>query len=497
MEHPVHIYNTLTRKKEPFTPLHPPFVGLYLCGPTVYGHAHFGHARAAVTFDLVTRYLRACGYRVRYVRNITDVGHLEHDADSGEDKIGKLARLQQQEPMEVAQLYANSYHADMAALGCEPPSIEPLASGHIMEQIKLTQDIIEAGFAYVANGSVYFNVPKYAQSHHYGVLSGRIIDDLIAGTRTLDAQDEKNSPLDFALWKRADPEHIMRWPSPWGYGFPGWHIECSAMSTKYLGERFDIHGGGMDLLFPHHECEIAQSVASGRPEPANIWMHCNILTINGQKMGKSLGNAINLKQAFTGSHPALERAYSPMVIRFFLLLAHYRSTLDFSNEAVQAAGKGYRRLMNGLRIIRKLQHPGLAPGQLPDEKAEQELVSTIQACYAALNDDFNTALLIAQLYNLLKKLNGWNANPAALAAISPELFEKTAAAYKLFVLDILGLHEEHPAEPETLINSLLGIYAEAKAAKDYPKVDSLRASFKQNNIQVKDTKNGIDWAYEE
>ncbi|MES2389778.1 MAG: cysteine--tRNA ligase [Bacteroidota bacterium] len=497
MQHPVQIYNTLSRKKEAFEPIHSPFVGLYLCGPTVYGHAHFGHARAAVTFDIVTRWLRHVGYTVRYVRNITDVGHLEHDADSGEDKIGKLARLQMQEPMEIAQLYANSYHTDLEKLGCLPPSIEPLASGHIPEQIKICQAILDKGLAYEVNGSVYFDVAKYAEGNHYGILSGRVIEDLVAGTRTLDGQDEKRSPLDFALWKKASPEHIMRWESPWGDGFPGWHIECTAMSSKYLGAEFDIHGGGMDLLFPHHECEIAQSVAATGHQPVRTWMHCNMLTINNQKMGKSLGNAINLREAFNGNNSFMEQGISPMTIRFFLLQAHYRSTVDLSTDAIHAARKNYLRLMNGLRIARKLEAVYTGEHTAFDEKAELELVAIAQGCQAAMNDDFNTAVLIAHLYNLLKKLNTWHINPAGLAGISPAVFEKTVSTYRLFVCDILGLKEEHPAEPDTLISGLLSVYSDAKAAKEYDKVDKIRTYFKSAGIQVKDMKTGIDWAYEE
>ena len=349
------IYNTLTRRKEEFVPLKAPFVGLYVCGPTVYGDPHLGHTRPAITFDLLYRYLRSLGYKVRYVRNITDVGHLEHDADDGEDKISKKARLEQLEPMEVAQYYADRYHDAMRALNVLPPSIEPHASGHIIEQIEMTKEILKNGFAYESNGSIYFDVEAYNKKHHYGKLSGRVLDEMRANTRELDGQSDKRNPFDFALWKKAAPEHIMRWPSPWSDGFPGWHMECSAMSTRYLGETFDIHGGGMDLMFPHHECEIAQSVAACGHDAARYWMHNNMITINGQKMGKSLGNFITFEQLTTGNHPLLAQAYSPMTIRFFILQAQYRSTLDFSNEALQAAEKGYERLMKAMKTLSKLK----------------------------------------------------------------------------------------------------------------------------------------------
>ena len=355
MTQPFYIYNTLTRKKEEFKPLNPPYVGMYVCGPTVYGDAHLGHARPAITFDVLFRYLRHLGYKVRYVRNITDVGHLENDADEGEDKVAKKARLESLEPMEVVQYYLNRYHKAMEALNVLPPSIEPHASGHIIEQIEYIKKIIEAGYAYVSNGSVYFDVVKYNKDHHYGKLSGRNIDDLLNTTRELDGQSEKHNSFDFALWKKASPEHIMRWPSPWSDGFPGWHLECSTMSTKYLGEEFDIHGGGMDLLFPHHECEIAQSVAAQGHETVHYWMHNNMITINGQKMGKSLGNFITLDEFFSGNHKLLQQPYSPMTIRFFILQAHYRSTVDFSNEALQASEKALQRMLEGWDNLSKIR----------------------------------------------------------------------------------------------------------------------------------------------
>ncbi len=347
------IYNTLTRKKEEFKPLNPPFVGLYVCGPTVYGDAHLGHARPGITFDVLYRYLKYAGYKVRYVRNITDVGHLENDADEGEDKIAKKARLEQLEPMEVVFHYVRLYHKNMDELNVLRPNIEPQASGHILEQIEMIKKILDAGYAYEVNGSVYFDVKKYAEKYNYGKLSGRKIDDLLSTTRDLDGQSEKKNSFDFALWKKASPTHIMRWPSPWSDGFPGWHLECSVMSTKYLGEVFDIHGGGMDLLFPHHECEIAQSTAAQGKESVRYWMHNNLITINGQKMGKSLGNFITLDELFSGNHKALEQAYNPMTVRFFILQAHYRGTLDFSNEALKAAEKGFKRLMRFKNQMRR------------------------------------------------------------------------------------------------------------------------------------------------
>ena len=400
MENKLVIYNTLSRKKEVFEPLHAPFVGMYVCGPTVYGDAHLGHARPAITFDLVFRYLQHLGYKVRYVRNITDVGHLEHDADVGEDKIAKKARLEKLEPMEVAQYYTDRYHVAMDALNVKRPSIEPRASGHIIEQIEVVEKLIEAGYAYVSNGSVYFDVRKYNDATgRYGCLSGRVIDELLSTTRELDGQSEKHNTADFALWKNASPEHIMRWNSPWGVGFPGWHTECTAMGTKYLGETFDIHGGGMDLLFPHHESEIAQQTGITGHGPCKYWMHNNMITINGQKMGKSLGNFITLSEFFEGSHQMLEKAYSPMTIRFFILQAHYRSTVDFSNEALQAAEKGFGRLMQAYKTLQKLQ---------PSKASSVNVSEYKQRCYDAMNDDLNSPILIAHLFDITKVINSVN-----------------------------------------------------------------------------------------
>ena len=392
------IYNSLTRRKQLFVPLVEGRVGMYVCGPTVYGDGHLGHARPAITFDVLFRYLTHLGYKVRYVRNITDVGHLEHDADEGEDKIAKKARLEQLEPMEVVQHYLNRYHDAMARLNVLPPSIEPHASGHIIEQIEYIKKILDAGYAYESNGSIYFDVPKYNRDHNYGKLSGRNIDELLSETRSLDGQQEKRNPADFALWKKAQPEHIMRWPSPWSDGFPGWHLECSTMGEKYLGETFDIHGGGMDLKFPHHECEIAQSVAHHGHDTVRYWMHNNMITINGQKMGKSLGNFITLDEFFTGSHPLLTQAYSPMTIRFFILQAQYRSTVDFSNEALQASEKALDRMLEGWRRLADLKASDTST-------VAAEIADLEQKCYDALNDDLNTPIVIAHLFEAIGIIN--------------------------------------------------------------------------------------------
>ena len=390
------LFNTLSRKKEEFKPLNPPHVGLYVCGPTVYGDAHLGHARPAITYDVLFRYLKHIDYKVRYVRNITDVGHLENDADEGEDKIAKKARLEELEPMEVVQHYTDSYHSNMRMLNVKSPSIEPRASGHIIEQQDMIRKILDGGYAYESNGSIYFDVEKYNEKYHYGRLSGRKLEDLLSDTRELEGQSEKRNPFDFALWKKASPEHIMRWPSEWSEGFPGWHLECSAMSSRYLGEEFDIHGGGMDLLFPHHECEIAQStIAHGHPSVRH-WMHNNLITINGQKMGKSLGNFITLDELFSGNHDMLEQSYSPMTIRFFMLQAHYRSTLDFSNEALQAAEKGLEKLGTAMESLMNLAAA---------DKSTLDIKSYSESLYDAMNDDMNTPILIGRLFEGVKWIN--------------------------------------------------------------------------------------------
>ncbi len=489
------LYNTLSREKETFEPINAPYVGMYVCGPTVYGDAHLGHARPAITFDIINRYLTHLGYKVRYVRNITDVGHLEHDADEGEDKISKKAKLEQLEPMEVVEHYTASYLRDMDTLNIIRPNIAPKASGHIIEQIEMIKQILDNGFAYEVNGSVYFDVKKYNSHGNYGKLSGRKIEDLMSGTRDIDGGSEKKDPLDFALWKKANPEHIMRWPSPWSEGFPGWHLECSAMSTKYLGKQFDIHGGGMDLLFPHHECEIAQSNASNNNDPVKYWLHNNMITINGQKMGKSLGNFITLQEMFAGSHTLLKEAYSPMTIRFFMLQAHYRSTLDFSNEALQAARKGYKKLINGLKVLKQMNYE--PDGGEKDEKNIKQIEDIINSCYAALNDDINTALAIAHLFNLLKKINSLHTRSLQFDALGAEVFDKMKTSYITLVEDVLGLKEEKPTDIEPMVQVLLGIYKEAKDNKNYEKVDQIRAELKKSGITVKDMKTGIDWAYEE
>ncbi|GAB3304340.1 cysteine--tRNA ligase [Hymenobacter tenuis] len=514
MQHPLSLYNTLTRRKAPFEPLHAPFVGVYLCGPTVYNEAHIGNARGPVVFDVLTRYLRCLGYTVRYVRNITDVGHLEGDADEGEDKIGKIARARQVEPMQVAEGYTNLYQTHVEALGCLPPDITPRASGHIIEQIQMIEEIIGNGFAYESNGSVYFDVPAYnAAGRGYGKLSNRVVEELLAGSRdNLAGQEEKRSPLDFALWKKADERHLMRWPSPWSDGFPGWHLECSAMSRKYLGAEFDIHGGGLDLMFPHHECEIAQSQACNHPtNEAQVWMHNNMITVNGQKMSKSLGNFITISQLFEGSNNTLAQAYSPMTARFFLLQAHYRSTVDITDEGLQAARKGYRKLMNGLRLLEKLNDASLSrdvimsrtvlpitEGQAPDtNKGDEELRKLVADCFAGLNDDLNTARAIASLFNLLRKLNGFAANPTTLSTVSAAALQEATQAYQTLVQDVLGLADEPRASAEDLLRLTLEFYQEAKVTKAYDKVDQIRAALKEQGIVVKDTKAGVDWAYSE
>ena len=457
------IYNSLNRTKQLFKPIHEGRVGMYVCGPTVYGDGHLGHARPAITFDILYRYLTHLGYKVRYVRNITDVGHLEHDADEGEDKIAKKARLEQLEPMEVVQHYLNRYHKAMEALNVLPPSIEPHASGHIIEQIEYVKKILDSGYAYVSDGSVYFDVPKYNRDFHYGKLSGRNVDELLATTRALDGQQEKRNPADFALWKKAAPEHIMHWPSPWSEGFPGWHLECSTMGQKYLGETFDIHGGGMDLMFPHHECEIAQSVAHNGHETVNYWMHNNMVTINGQKMGKSLGNFITLDEFFNGTHPALEQAYSPMTIRFFILQAHYRGTLDFSNAALQASEKALNRMLDGYRRLQELK---------PAEVSTAEVSGLRARCYEALNDDLNTPIVIATLFDACRIIN--QAKDGAVTLTASDI-DELKDVFRIFLVDILGIRTEMvegASQPDAMkpfeqaVDLLLEVRAQAKAAKD-------------------------------
>ena len=482
------IHNTLTRKKEAFVPLKAPFVGLYVCGPTVYGDPHLGHARPAITFDLLFRYLRATGYKVRYVRNVTDVGHLENDADEGEDKISKKARLEQLEPMEVAQYYTDRYHDAMRQLNVLPPSIEPRASGHIIEQIAMVRTILDRGYAYVSNGSVYFDVEAYNRKFRYGKLSGRVLEDMMANTRDLDGQGDKRNPFDFALWKKAAPEHIMRWPSPWSDGFPGWHMECSAMSTRYLGEQFDIHGGGMDLMFPHHECEIAQSTAACGYDSARYWMHNNMITINGQKMGKSLGNFITLEQLTTGAHPLLEQAYSPMTIRFFILQAQYRSTLDFSNEALQAAEKGYERLMKAVSTLKKIK---------PSEASSVDISDVEARCTAAMDHDLNSPMVISELFDCVRTINQIYDGKQTISAADLTELQRVV---DLFVFDILGLRDDLAGDNSQMLSSvvdmILNIRMEAKNAKDWATSDKIRDGLAAIGIKVKDRKDGFDWEAE-
>ena len=486
IENNLHIYNTLSRKKELFVPIHSPNVGMYVCGPTVYGDAHLGHARPAITFDILFRYLLHLGYKVRYVRNITDVGHLENDADSGEDKIGKKARLEELEPMEVVQFYTNRYHKAMEALNVLPPSIEPNASGHIMEQIDFTQKILDAGYAYISEGSVYFDVEKYNKKYHYGKLSGRNIEDMLESTRELDGQNEKHRSVDFALWKKASPEHIMRWKSPWSVGFPGWHMECSAMGTKYLGEQFDIHGGGMDLMFPHHECEIAQSTAALGKETVKYWMHNNMITINGQKMGKSLGNFINLEEFFTGSHALLTQAFSPMTVRFFILQAHYRSTVDFSNEALQASEKGLSRLMEGFARLQKLN---------ASTASSVDTAGLRDKCEEAMLDDLNTPIVISYLFDALKSINLVYDGKETVSEVD---LTELKSVFNLFVNEILGLVSENEniegiEAYKKAIDLLLTMRLEAKQNKDWATSDKIRNELTALGFEIKDTKDGFEW----
>ena len=485
MSKEIQIYNTLTRQKEVFTPIVKNHVGMYVCGPTVYGDPHLGHARPGITFDVVFRYLKNSGYKVRYVRNITDAGHLENDADEGEDKIAKKARLEQLEPMEIVQFYTISYHKAMKDLNCLPPSIEPTVTGHIIEQIEMVKQILKNGFAYEVNGTVYLDINKYNEKYPYGTLSGRNLEDTLEGTRTLDGQSEKKSPVDFAIWIKANPEHIMRWPSPWGEGFPGWHIECSAMSKKYLGETFDIHGGGMDLVFPHHEAEIAQSNASNGCNPANYWMHNNMITVDGKKMGKSLGNFINLEEFFNGSHEKLERAYAPMTIRFFILQAHYRSTVDFGNEALQAAEKGFTKLMNAMATLGNIS---AADTSTYDVSALEE------KCYTAMDDDFNTPILIAHLFDGVRIINSVKDGKESLNLAD---LEKLKTIFNSFITDILGLISAKESSGNDLTNEVmelvLKLRGNAKKSKDFGTADLIRDELDKVGIQIKDGRDGSSW----
>jgi cysteinyl-tRNA synthetase len=489
------VYNSLSGKKEVFEALNPPYLGMYVCGPTVYSDVHLGNVRTFLSFDVIYRYLQYLGYKVRYVRNITDVGHLENDADEGEDKISKKARLENVEPMEIVQRYTNDFHKVLDKFNLIPPNIEPSATGHIVEQIEMIQVLLDKGLAYEVNGSVYFDVPKYNKDHNYGKLSKRNIEEMMESGRELSSQDDKRNAVDFALWKKASPEHIMRWSSPWSKGFPGWHLECSVMGTKYLGETFDIHGGGLDLKFPHHECEIAQSVGAYGQDPVHYWLHSNMLTVNGQKMSKSLGNSFLPHELFAGTHDLLEEPYSPMTVKFFMLQSHYSSTLDFSNEALKAARKGYKKLINGLRLVREMEF--VADDGSFNEQTAAQIEKIIGNCHSAMNDDFNTALTIGQLFNLLKKINSLQTGGLKYSEIGEELFSKVKETYIDFVEQILGLKEEDPADLKDMVNALMEVYKNAKFRKDFDKVDEIRAVLKENGIIVKDMKTKIDWAYEE
>lgn len=483
----LHIYNSLSKSKEKFIPINKDLIGLYVCGPTVYSNVHLGNCRTFLSFDLVFRYLIHLGYKVRYVRNITDAGHLENDADSGEDRIAKKARIEQVEPMEVVQRYTVDFHRTMEQFNALPPSIEPTATGHIIEQITIIEKIISEGYAYIVNGSVYFDVHKFNETHSYGKLSGRNLDEMIANTRELAAQSDKKNPQDFALWKKAEPEHIMRWPSPWSVGFPGWHLECSAMSTKYLGEQFDLHGGGMDLKFPHHECEIAQSEASNKITPVNIWMHANMLTLNGKKMAKSTGNNILPHELFSGNNTILSKPFSPAVTKFFMLQAHYRSILDFSNDALMASEKGFNRLMDAYKMIDDIT---------PSETSSFNVADWKQSCYDAMNDDFNSPILIAQLFEATKKIHSINDGKDSITKEDQIVLKQSM---KDFIFDILGLVDDNASSQdnnklEDAINLLIELRNRARANKDFETSDKIRDQLAESGIQLKDGKEGTTFS---
>ncbi len=483
------IYNSLSGEKETFKSLTDGYVGMYVCGPTVYSNVHLGNCRTFISFDLVFRYLKHLGYKVRYVRNITDAGHLENDAETGEDRIAKKARLEEIEPMEVVQKYTVDFHNILNKFNNLPPSIEPTATGHIVEQIEIIKEIIDNGFGYEANGSVYFDVLKYNESNHYGILSGRKLEDMIANTRELTAQDDKRNPQDFALWKKAEPQHIMRWPSPWSDGFPGWHLECTVMSSKYLGNEFDIHGGGMDLKFPHHECEIAQGQAANGKNPVNYWMHANMLTLNGKKMAKSTGNNILPNDLFSGNNDVLTKAYSPSIARFFMLQANYRSILDFSDEALTAAEKGFHKLMDAVALIPKLNTESSSSVNIAEWK---------QKCYDAMNDDFNSPVLIANLFEAVKMINAVEAGKASITSADAKELEETLHA---FIFDVLGLEAatalENNQDSERLANVvelLIQLRAKARANRDFATGDKIRDELAANGIQLKDSKEGTTFS---
>ncbi|ULB35018.1 MULTISPECIES: cysteine--tRNA ligase [Proteiniphilum] len=480
------IYNTLSRTKEVFKPLHPPLVGMYVCGPTVYSDIHLGNCRTFISFDMIYRYLLHLGYRVRYVRNITDAGHLEGDRDEGEDKFAKRARIEQLEPMEIVQKYTIGFHEVLSLFNTLPPNIEPTATGHIIEQVEMIKEIMAAGFAYEVNGSVYFDVEKYSRHHDYGMLTNRKLEDLLEGTRELSGQDEKRGRLDFALWIKANPETLMQWPSPWGQGFPGWHIECSAMSTKYLGTSFDIHGGGMDLQATHHTNEIAQSVACNHTEPVKYWVHTNMLTVNGTRMSKTAGNGFLPRELFTGSHPLLERGYSPMTVRFFMAQSHYRSTLDFSNEALQASEKGYKKLMESFSTIEKIE---------PSPSSSVNIADLEDRCYAAMNDDFNSPVLIAHLFDGVRIINSAYDKTESLTADDLAALKRVMHT---FVFEVLGLVDESKSVAgsnviDNLMKLILDIRETARENKDWATSDKIRDELKAAGVEIKDTKQGVEW----
>jgi len=488
--YPLTITNSLSSEKEAFKPVNEGHVGMYVCGPTVYNDVHLGNVRTFLTFDIVSRYLRYLGYKVRYVRNITDVGHLENDADEGEDKIAKKARIEQLEPMEIVKHYTEGFHEVMRQFNILPPSIEPSATGHIVEQIEITKKLIDKGLAYETNGSVYFNVRKYNESHHYGILSGRNIEELIESGRALDSQNEKREKIDFALWKKASPYHIMRWPSPWGDGFPGWHIECTVMSTKYLGETFDIHGGGMDLKFPHHECEIAQATGANGKSPVNYWLHSNMLTVNGQKMSKSLGNSFLPRELFAGTHELLERGFGPMTVRFFMLQSHYSSTLDFSNEALGAAEKGYKKLVASINTVKKLVHDGK---QGSEKQISDELQKLAEECHRTMSDDFNTAKTLAVLFEMSSRINDIKSGNISLQNLDKTKFDFFQSTYINIMEQVLGLREEEEHNNDLLngvVDVLIELRKKARTDRNYALSDQIRDELKQRGIKIMDGKDG-------
>jgi cysteinyl-tRNA synthetase len=487
----LHFYNSYSRQKEKFVSITPGYAGLYVCGPTVSGESHLGHARPYITFDVVQRYLKHLGYKVRYVRNITDAGHFEEEGREAVDKVDEKAKLEKMEPMELVQKYTNLFHHAFHLFNCDDPAIEPTATGHIIEQITMIETILEKGYAYVVNGSVYFDVKKYAENYPYGKLSGRILEDQLETTRDLDGQDEKRNKVDFALWKSAPPQHLMRWKSPWGEGFPGWHIECSAMSSKYLGDVFDIHGGGMDLQFPHHESEIAQStIAHGHP-PVRYWMHNNMITINGKKMGRSYNNIIKLSELFSGSHPMLDQPYHPMVIRFYILQTHYRSTLDFSNEALQASERAIRRLWEAYDILQRLTHKGNAEAE--DKDLDAKVITFCHECDDFMNDDFNTAKVIANLFEMAPVINGIKGGQVSAGALAPGTFLLLKTTFQVFLEDILGLQPLQASQSgklDNVLSLLIDIRKDAKKRKDFVTSDQIRNKLAEAGVLLKDEKDG-------